>query len=126
MASHTSKAQHADPDPPSFLDLRAEIRNTVYELLFVRDEPIPLFLDNPQDLGQWHHLVNGVQLLATCRQVCTEATPILYARNTFLIQSCPYDPAKFRLVENLAMWLEDIVGSSNLIKSLQIRLSRHS
>jgi hypothetical protein len=103
-----------DPGVPSFLTiLPAEIRNSVYEILFKRDEPVLLHNTEayhekcPQEfhmtayefkyfhetfeseIGQdeefRHNLQEGLSLLRSCRQIYHEAAGILYGQNAFII-----------------------------------------
>jgi len=146
MASFTSQnatitaptqvtSRPADPSKPSFLELPAEIRNAVYELLFENDGPVFLHnadaffprapdLDDYDDDGgprclcescryegishyerdrsAWaaamdndakdlkflkahfaHGLSDGLGMLTSCRQICSEAVGVLYGHNTF-------------------------------------------
>ncbi|KAG9188006.1 hypothetical protein G6011_01929 [Alternaria panax] len=104
----------ADPKEPSFLDLPAEIRNQVYELLFERDEPVLLHNAKayhaipPQDphdteagymtaafddeyeneISQGHFFIHDFHIvtpaLVVCRQMYSEAVGYLYSNNTFM------------------------------------------
>ncbi|CAN9172883.1 unnamed protein product [Alternaria alternata] len=104
----------ADPKEPSFLNLPAEIRNRIYELLFTRDEPVLLHnakayhaispqdshhphwsdlraafddaYDNEINQGQFfvHDLQTVTPALLVCRQVYAEAVGYLYGNNTFM------------------------------------------
>ncbi|KAI4920847.1 hypothetical protein J4E85_008962 [Alternaria conjuncta] len=125
----------ANPSKPSFLELPAEIRNAVYELLFKNDGPVFLhnadaFLPRAPDLDDYddvelrscrcetcryegisHYerdrqawaaamdndakdlqflkaefadgLSDGLGILRSCRQICSEAGGVLYGHNTF-------------------------------------------
>lgn len=104
----------ADPNEPSFLNLPAEIRNRIYELLFTRDEPVLLHnakayhaippqaphhpyrneltaafddeYENEIDQGQLfvHDFRTVTPALLVCRQVYAEAVGYLYNNNTFM------------------------------------------
>lgn len=58
-----------------FLDLPAELRNSIYELIFVSDGK--LNFANPTNFGR------SAALLRTCKQVHLEARDILYSGNEF-------------------------------------------
>ncbi|KAK0719325.1 hypothetical protein B0H67DRAFT_551711 [Lasiosphaeris hirsuta] len=60
--------------PPSFLRFPPEIRNRIYRLLLVRNGVI-----RARAIGA----ALSSQLLYTCRQVLSEAHPILYGENTW-------------------------------------------
>ncbi|KAF2759897.1 hypothetical protein EJ05DRAFT_484790 [Pseudovirgaria hyperparasitica] len=73
-----------------FMDLPAELRIRVYEELF-GPFPEPIFVikwgRSPHNVRKY---VNGVCLLATCRMINTEATPILY-KNTIGVDAYVFD-----------------------------------
>ncbi|KAH7092509.1 hypothetical protein FB567DRAFT_576873 [Paraphoma chrysanthemicola] len=76
----------ADPNAVSLLKLPGEIRNVIYEELFVRDQRVRVV--------DGHAHFPGVSILATCQQIASEATPFLYSRNTFVLS-----------VSNLPEWV---------------------
>jgi hypothetical protein len=55
----------------SFLELPAEIRNEIYELLFLRDDPIRLRASRLDTASRYSmvHAVPGISILSSCRQV---------------------------------------------------------
>nr|POF17937.1 hypothetical protein CFP56_13348 [Quercus suber] len=61
-----------------FLDLPCEVRNIIYELVLLRQEPIDCWIP-------WHRAQRqlGTQLLAVSKTVHREATPIYFGRNCF-------------------------------------------
>ncbi|KAB2099414.1 hypothetical protein AG0111_0g12354 [Alternaria gaisen] len=103
-----------DLNKPSFLNLSAEIRNRIYELLYMRDEPVLLHnakayhpippqdshdpyrddlivafddeYENEIDQGQLfvHDFQTVTPALLVCRQVYAEAVGYLYSNNTFM------------------------------------------
>ncbi|KAF2820319.1 hypothetical protein CC86DRAFT_412194 [Ophiobolus disseminans] len=111
----TSKS--ADNSEPSFLTtLPPEIRNNIYECVFLRDEPIfivdaheytkppvwdekrPLiFYDDDDDGYDGYRYVNkpmkahdcqfAVTLLRTCRQIYSESSGLFYGANDFVVSS---------------------------------------
>lgn len=79
---------------PSFLDLPAEVRNMIYRLLLVADQPLGSGATESEDIYdasglEWakfreYHLQPAI--LCTCRQVYQEARPLLIGENTIGIQ----------------------------------------
>jgi hypothetical protein len=117
LAPNMSRATAA---PVSLLDLPAEFRNMIYELLFLQDEPITLSVhesDSEQLLNYvWieelpFQATINVQLLVTCRQVYLEATPLLYSRNTFVVCLFDDDEGFSDLIKRIGFWLHDLGGS---------------
>lgn len=86
-----SKATSVPPDPrlPSFLTLPAEICNSIYELLFTRENTV--LLHNARDYSaDTRPLANGEADLkrfdhGLCRQVYHEAVGVLYGQNSFTV-----------------------------------------
>lgn len=62
----------------NFLSLPGEIRNQIYSLLLIATPP----LGSPRGLGQMLKLHPSI--LSVCRQTYSEATRILYTKNTFI------------------------------------------
>ncbi|KAI4673131.1 uncharacterized protein J4E78_001638 [Alternaria triticimaculans] len=73
-----------DPNVPSLVTLPGEVRNAIYEALFIREDPIQIHANSFDPLG-YHSgsVVLGTALLQSCRQIQYEATGIFYARNVF-------------------------------------------
>lgn len=76
--------------PCRLLELPAELRNAIYLLALVHDDPILLSVDqeNPvarpcKDRDEYYKLDLGTNILRTCKQIHDEATPILYGINRF-------------------------------------------
>ncbi|KAH8805828.1 hypothetical protein F5884DRAFT_460682 [Xylogone sp. PMI_703] len=65
-----------------FLDLPLEIRDQIYRLLFLKDEPIYPSLTRSG-------ISESTALLRTNRQIYAEAVAVLYGQNAFLIRSAP-------------------------------------
>jgi len=69
-----------------FLELPAEIRNTVCGLLLVtpKNEPVYCFSNDPKHTKQSRDRFRiSVQLLRTCRQICKKGSNIPNGQNTF-------------------------------------------
>ena len=117
----------------SFLDLPAEIRNKIYDLLFVgyvliyRSHPVRERLENPQVIARLHlacrriyswsagtHFYIAPGLLRVCRQVHGEATAFLYGNTTFRLESV-FTVNKFL----------NIVPAADAIRKLELRHSTY-
>jgi hypothetical protein len=74
--------------PFRFLDLPRELRDKIYELVFPSDRGFVRFFNkySPQE-GKIRPTNMKINLLFSCRQIYTEALPILYKVNTFCISS---------------------------------------
>lgn len=77
-------SQPINPDAPSLLTLPGEVRNAVYEAIFVYDDPIQVHANNISYLD-YHSgiIVAGTALFQSCHQIQHEATGVFYARNVF-------------------------------------------
>ena len=73
--------------PPGFLSFPGEIRNKVYRLLF-RYETTMNFKPYPD-------VELSTEFLYTCRQIYTEALPILYGENTWRFKTSNTEPTWF-------------------------------
>ena len=150
-----SMSQPADPDAPSFLtNLPAEIRNTVYRILFTRDQPIEItdreeqrnypvwleYIDITEDeeleerieeeaaiYTKWrgHDFDQGINLLRTCRQIYWEAIGTLYSANSFCVTS-PQHRHNWTLlqIKTVADFIESIGTHISLITKLSIDIDR--
>lgn len=80
----------------TFLDLPPELRNQIYEYMFVLDGPVEVWAetgDQDEDhkvhrrRGRAHRKlfkqVHNLRLLRTCKQILFEASPFFYRRNDF-------------------------------------------
>ena len=81
--------------PPSFFALPPEVRNKIYEFLFVSDHPEKLITPDPD--GSRHrsqlrrpNLSNCLPLLRTCQYVHEEAVSVLYGSNVFAFSDRPH------------------------------------
>lgn len=63
-----------------FLRLPTELRNRIYELLLISPDPPQL------PGGRKNYFSSSPQILCTCRQICVEATGILYGENVAILQ----------------------------------------
>ncbi|KAI1417100.1 hypothetical protein F5Y13DRAFT_177478 [Hypoxylon sp. FL1857] len=126
-------------DPIGFLDLPLELRNEVYEYLFLYDAPIFTFRiwfttkmrhirrltkENAPDCcgknwGCSHYdarLRPLTGILRTCPQVSEEALEVLYTRNTFLVT-----------LESTSRFLNFFtIGESNLRRIRHLQISAHT
>jgi hypothetical protein len=117
----------------SFLDLPAEIRNKIYDLLFAgyvliyRSHPVRERLENPQAIARLHlacrriyswsagtHFYIAPDLLRVCHQVHEEATVFLYENTTFRLESV-FTVNKFL----------NIVPAADVIRKLELRHSTY-
>ena len=117
----------------SFVDLPAEIRNKIYDLLFAgyvllyRSHPVRERLENPQvksrlylacrHIYSWPagtHFYIAPGLLRVCRQVHQEAVAFLYGNTTFCLESV-FTVNKFL----------NIVPAADAIRKLELRHSTY-
>jgi hypothetical protein len=111
----------ADPkQPPTSPLLRCppEIRNAIYEELFLHKDPIQLARPTHQsgdscDSHQLRGSIPGINLLATCRQFKLEASGSLYSQNTFLISAHE---------DLLQHWKDDIGDNKILLRTIHLNL----
>ena len=112
-----------DPDAPSLLTLPGEVRNAIYEALFIREDPTQIHENGINPLG-YHSgsAVPGTALLQSCRQIQHEATGVFYARNAFrLVLPEGVDPRSGFL---WAMdWLRIIGEQSSSVGAIQLDIS---
>lgn len=69
------RSKHAEEQGVGFLSLAPEIRNMIYTLVLVTEEPI--------DLARPTNFSRTSALLRTCKAVEAEASQILYGKNSF-------------------------------------------
>jgi hypothetical protein len=81
----TAGKGRAQSELSPFLNLPAEIRNTIYDLHFVHSGPIRLDHDTPGRKYRASPSFPGIGLLAACRQIHAEAVGLLYGHNTFVL-----------------------------------------
>ena len=84
----------------TFLDLPAEIRILIYQLLLCQDEPMS---------GSWNTKLSPT-ILCTCRQILNEARPILYGENVWKIKiwqnGCGAERASFMETHHLGEYID--------------------
>lgn len=142
----------ADDNAPSFLNLPAEIRNLIYDLLF-KDEPalqlavlewdranddrVELVWRSADDNENDHDVMSaghaapeprlrhqeGLELLRVCRQVHHEAATVLYF-DVFLDARRDgfYDRTGFLLNLAFAVWLRQIGQHNSFVRNLVVNL----
>ena len=89
--------------PLSFFTLSSEIRNMVYEFLFVNDHPENLItpdLNGSRYRNQLRrlNLSNCLPLLRTCQYVHEEAVSLLYGSNVFAFSDQPHGNDRLEII----------------------------
>jgi hypothetical protein len=121
---------HSSPMEPSALSiltkLPPEIRNMIYEFLFVQEEPVEIIPGYSRPIAGSSRatrlsLARGVVFLRTCRQIYHEAVGILYSRNRFAMLS--RDRYR-RFFEDwfFETWSRTIASQTHLVNSVTISL----
>ncbi|KAI9891148.1 MAG: hypothetical protein M1814_002991 [Vezdaea aestivalis] len=82
----------AIPKSVTFLSLPPEIRNQIYELMFVRPSirPVcrdPLHTEDQSAVYYTSNLYHYTSVLRSCKQIHSEATNVLYGMNNFIVYS---------------------------------------
>ncbi|KAF2742716.1 hypothetical protein M011DRAFT_412088, partial [Sporormia fimetaria CBS 119925] len=96
-----------------FLKLPAELRNTVYELVFIADAPL--------DIRHPDNFRRSAQFLRTCRTVFHEASDILYGQNRFVFARNHHQRAPFWEPQLKEIGYQDVrqflkmIGPENLL-----------
>lgn len=117
------RSEPADPSKHSILTLPAEIRNTVYELLF-RDNDLRFRDDEEMDMLLVGSLqfprtlppIFGIGLLSTCWQVHMEAIGLLYNGKTFVFRTG--ETCVDRVCRAAALWLTEIGTNARFVGNL--------
>ncbi|KAM3421991.1 hypothetical protein BST61_g2368 [Cercospora zeina] len=73
--------------------LPAEIRNNIYDLVLLSEDPIQVTCEAAATPGAPRRYKFLPGLLATCKQICSESEQIFFKRNTFNVNIAPR-PAK--------------------------------
>ncbi|GIZ47680.1 hypothetical protein CKM354_001076500 [Cercospora kikuchii] len=124
-----------------FLDLPPELRNRIYELALIVRHPDPVICVGYLHVDQWRiskerypsslrQLKMTPSILATCRQVQQEASPVLYGNNPFLMaphasslrylpNSTPPLPKTFRAIRTVKLCRQ---ANQTVVKSLLLIL----
>lgn len=123
--------------PPSFFALPPEVRNKIYEFLFVSDHPEKLITPDPD--GSRHrsqlrrpNLSNCLPLLRTCQDVHEEAVSVLYGSNVFAFSDKPHgtDDMAFNEFDFSIQWCDFVtmygffscIGRGNRLRIRHLRL----
>ncbi|KAI4660168.1 uncharacterized protein J4E79_005973 [Alternaria viburni] len=113
-----------DPNAPSLLNLPGEVRNAIYEALFIHEYPIQIHAKNIDRLG-YHSgyrsdsIISGTALLQSCCQIQYEATGVLYARNVFRLR-LPEDSDERSGIMWAMGWLRMIGKQSSSLRVIQL------
>jgi hypothetical protein len=77
---------------PTFLDLPIEIRQTIYNLVLVKNSGTGPIMDSSNTIvlkdppkWLWYRNIGGINLLGTCHQVKDEASRVLYSSAHFFV-----------------------------------------
>ena len=101
----------ARPLERSFLDLHPKTRHTVYEILFSFGE-----VELAYGTGIWQRNPNqAANILRVCRQMYSEAAPVLYGENCFGAPS-------FRIMEDLSLKIGS--RNTNLVRHVRLLASQ--
>ncbi|KAF2029458.1 hypothetical protein EK21DRAFT_89707 [Setomelanomma holmii] len=106
------ESKPVNSNSPSLLTLPGEIRNSIYKALYIRSEPMRVV--------QARSHVPGINLIATCQQTASEATPFLYTRNSFLVTAVGPDGYVEHLTSTAGKWLLSIGSQIVLVQSILI------
>ncbi|KAK4611924.1 hypothetical protein CLAFUW4_13202 [Fulvia fulva] len=81
-------------NPCHVLEIPAELKNKIYIHSLTLPEPLLIIIRDPDviTLASNQAAQLGVTLLATCKRINTEATPILYSLNTISLRNGVYVP----------------------------------
>jgi hypothetical protein len=126
----------SDPAKPSFLTLPSEIRNAVYDIIFLVEAPIHLTLSGSygaQGMFQNHLfrevLVSGFAILFICRQVYHEAATRMMAGNKWIIYKGLCEPShnscfngQVRQLAVAAVWLKKLGSRTTMLTKIAIDL----
>jgi hypothetical protein len=114
ITPHSIRPPPKKPQPrAALLRCPPEIRNAFYEELLQGSHSI--FLKSQSYHSHLVRFIEGINLLATCRQIHLEASGVLYSGNTFVAE---YDFYK------LEQWIQNIGNSRILLRSLHVDLDR--
>ena len=103
----------ADSSARSFISLPSEIRNQIYDLLYVFDEQLFVWDTSACWGGVTSEVAQNLGLLFSCRQVYWEAASVLYQRNHFFVSSW-YEQAYFK------RWSEQLCPRAQFLRHVTI------
>ncbi|KAI4674630.1 uncharacterized protein J4E84_010500 [Alternaria hordeiaustralica] len=103
----------ADASARSFISLPSEIRNQIYDLLYVLDEQLFVWDTGARWGGVESEAALNFGLLFSCRQVYWEAASVLYQRNHFFVSSW-YEQAYFK------RWSEQLGPRAQFLRHVTI------
>ncbi|KAK3670990.1 hypothetical protein LTR78_009106 [Recurvomyces mirabilis] len=104
-ATKLSIASAVDAALPSFLGLPPEVRNKIYELILMAEEPIPLRIQRA-----WYVRQRYRSLVHVCRQTLRESQKLYYSRNTFVLPK----------TVNIGDWLDDLSGMALCVQRVEV------
>lgn len=102
------------PKWAGFMDLSPELRNRIYEYALVSSEDL---LVGFRKTYSWFWSGYGLcpNLLATCRQINQEATPVLYGANTFCVRF-------HHMLGFMEAFLDAIGDSQSIIRNVTLNM----
>lgn len=105
----------------SFLHLPGELRNRIYDHLFVHDECINVphadMLDAPKAP------IPGINLLSSCREIHSEAAGILYAQNKFTVSGHSLNCSRGLHISQIGSWLASIGRFAGFVSTISVDLA---
>ena len=110
-----------DRNAPSLLTLHGEVRNAIYEALFIHEYPIQIQTTDANEPGYYVGTI-GTALLQSCRQIQHEATGVFYARNAFRLV-LPEDKRERRSFVWAMDWLRIIGKQSHSLRVVELDIS---
>ena len=116
-----------NPDVPSLSTLPGEVRNAIYEALFIREDPIQIHAKTINRLGyhsgyRSESIISGTALLQSCRQIQHEATAVCYARHVFRLVLPASTDDEDGLIWAME-WLRIIGKQSSYLRVIQLDIS---
>ncbi|KAI9790259.1 MAG: hypothetical protein M1816_005284 [Peltula sp. TS41687] len=135
-ASDPRGYRYGQPSRPfPFLDLPPEIRNKIYELLLVSDEPITRLAPSQPEKMHWDHLYHPIRhpglstaILRVNKQIYAEASAVLYGANKFRYWIGEwyrhYVRERKRIFENDELWTDlEAIAPRNLRQMTKLSIS---
>ncbi|KAK0658859.1 hypothetical protein DIS24_g4453 [Lasiodiplodia hormozganensis] len=120
---HFGSKTREDPTKKTFADLPAELRNQIYQLVFVTKEEI--------SFGRPVNFCRSAALLRTCRQIYNEGRSVLYSENRFSFSRNTRSRAPYWSSQDKEIGYQDMrvflnsIGPTNisLLRSISIMLT---